>query len=566
MDPTVAVAPINETFRKAFALHQNGRLAEAQVLYAQVLQADPRHFDSLHLLGLAKVQSGATEAGAALIRQALAVRPGVPEACYNLGHALLTLNRPSEALDSFLLALQHNPRDAQCQFEAGNALQDLKRTDEAVARYDEAIRLDPLFAEAFNNRGIALKDAGRVDEAVASYDRALALRPRYAEAHSNRGNALKDLFRFAEALACHDAAIGLKPDYAEAHYNRGNVLGEMKLYEEALASYDRAIALRPHYAEARHNKALLLLGRGRWREGFALYPARWQTPGFGGATYRGDAPRWDGRSTEGDLLLWAEQGIGDEIFHAGLLPLIPTATMRVTLATDKRLHAIFGRSLPHVSLRDSGDLQSPIHGVYTAQAPLGDLGGILGVDEERVAARGPAFLQADELRRAALTSAPGFPGQRPVVGLSWKSSNKKFGADKSLRLVDLLPVLSLPGLSFVNLQYGDVADDIAEVRQSCGVDVHQVEGLDLFNDIDGLMALVAACDVVVTTSNVTAHVAGSIGKKAVVLVPDGKGCLWYWQGGSNNLWYPSLTRIAQQRIGDWDSAIAAAATWVRDNT
>lgn len=556
---------VNDTFRKAFALHQQGRLAEAQALYAHVLEVDARHFDSLHLLGLARVQSGAVEAGVALIRQALAVRPGVPEACYNLGHALLTLSRPVEALDCFLLALQGNPRDAQCHFEAGNALKELKRNDEAIARYDEAIRINPRYAEALNNRGIALKAEGRPDEAVASYDSALELKPRYAEAHSNRGNALKDLGRFEEALSCHDTAIALKPDYAEAHYNRGNVLSEMKRHDEALASYDRAIALRPDYPEARHNKALLLLGLGRWGEGFALYPARWQTPGFGGETFRGDAPRWDGRKVEGELLLWAEQGIGDEIFHAGLLPLIHGGT-RVTLAIDTRLHAIFRRSFPDVSLRDSGDLKTPICGVYTAQAPLGDLGGILGADGERIAARGAAFLRADEQRRAALAKAPGFPERRPVVGLSWKSSNKKFGADKSLRLVELRPILSMPGLSFVNLQYGEVADDIAEVRQSLGVAVSEVAELDLYNDIDGLMALVDACDVVVTTSNVTAHVAGSIGKKAVVLVPAGKGCLWYWQGGSNNLWYPSLTRIAQQRLGDWDSAIAAAATWVRENT
>ena len=83
---------------------------------------------------------------------------------------------------------------------------------------------------------------------------------------------------------------------------------------------------------------------------------------------------------------------------------------------------------------------------------------------------------------------------------------------------------------------------------------------------DGLLALIDACDVVITTSNVTAHLAGSIGKKAVVLVPAGKGCLWYWQGGSNDLWYPSLTRLAQQRVGDWGGAIAAASAWLKDNS
>jgi len=541
-------------------------MAEAQALYRGVLQVDSRHFDSLHLLGLSMVQGGETEPGIALIRQALAVKPGVPEACYNLGHALLTLGRPSEALDYFLQALEHDPRDAQYHFETANALKELSRIEESISHYDEAIRLDPRYAEAFNNRGIALKDAGRHEEAVDSYASALALRPRYAEAHSNRGNALKELARFEEALASHDVAIGLRPDYAEAHYNRGNVLGDLKRYDEALASYDRALALRPHYAEARHNKALLLLGRGQFREGFALYPARWQTASFGSETLKGDVPRWDGRTEGGNILLWAEQGIGDEIFHASLLPLIPPGRAHVTVAADRRLIGIYQRSFPHVSVIDSDVLKAPVAGIYTAHAPMGDLGGILGVDAARLESRQPAFLQANDERRQALEDGPGFPRRRPLVGLSWRSSNKKFGIEKSLRLRDLAPVLSLPGLTFVNLQYGEVGEDLAEVRQLLGVTVHEVEGLDVFNDIDGLMALVAACDVVVTTSNVTAHIVGSIGKKAVVLVPAGKGCLWYWQGGSNNLWYPSLTRIAQQHVGDWSGAITEAASWVRENT
>ena len=558
-DRTRPVAPLQQTFQKALALHQSGRIEAARTLYREVLAAEPRHFDSLHLLGLSTVQSGETEAGVALIRAALMVRPDVAEACYNLGNALLTLKRPAEALDSFSRALQINPSDAQCQFETGNALNDLKRSDEAILRYDEAIRLDPRYAEAHNNRGIALKDAGRFEEAVTSYDTAIALRPRYTEAHSNRGNALKELARFEEALACHDRAISLKPDYAEAHYNRGNVLGDLKRYEEALGSYDQALILRPDYAEARHNKALLLLGRGRLREGFELYPARWQTASFVGGNFRGKVPRWDGRTQQGQLLLWGEQGVGDEIFHASLLPLVPQDGIRITVAADKRLHAIFRRSFPYASVIDSSTLAMQKDADYTAQAPVGDLGGILGLDAEMLAARQTSFLRVDEARREALRKAPGFPERGPVVGLSWKSSNKKFGAEKSLRLSDLAPILSVPGVSFVNLQYGEVAAEIAEAREAFGISVHEVQGLDVFNDIDGLLALIDACDVVVTTSNVTAHLAGSIGKKAVVLVPAGKGCLWYWQGGSNDLWYPSLTRLAQQRVGDWGGAIAAAA-------
>jgi tetratricopeptide (TPR) repeat protein len=558
------VAAPDDIFRRGLALHQRGQLADAQALYREVLRRDPRHFDSRHLLGLTCIQSGEPRAGADHIRQALALRSDFPEAHYNLGNALLTLGLPGAALDSFERALQLNPSDAQYRLEAGNALKELKRIDEAVAQYDHAIRLDPASAEAFNNRGIALKDGGRPADAVTSFDQAIALRPGYAEAHSNRGNALKELGRLDEALACHDRAIGLNPRYAEAHYNRANVLGELKRHDAALASYDEALRLRPDYAEARHNKSLLLLGAGRLTEGFALYGSRWKSPSFNSDLLATSLPAWDGKPGAGSLLLWPEQGIGDEIFHASLLSLMPADGMAVTVAADRRLCAIYRRSFPGLAIIDSEELKQPLDGRFTAQAAMGDLGALLQVDADKLAARRMPFLIADPLRREALRAANPFLRQGPVCGLSWKSANRKFGAEKSLSLIDLAPLLSTPGVSFVNLQYGEVADEIAEVRRVRGVEVHQADGLDVFHDIDGLLALVDCCDGVFTTSNVTAHLAGALARQGVVVVPSGKGSLWYWQGGANNLWYPSLRRIAQERAGHWEAAIRTAVAAARD--
>ena len=557
------MALLQDIFQRAIGLHQRGQLAEAQALYRQVLQLEPRHFDSLHLLGLTCIQGGQVQTGIGHIRQALSIRTNFPEAYYNLGNALLTLGNPGEALDNFNRALQLRPDDARCLLEAGNALKDLKRLDEAIARYDEAIRLDPRMAEAHNNRGIALKDRGRHDEALASYDRAISLQPRYWEAHSNRGNALKELGRLDEALACHDEAIGLKPDYAEAHYNRGNVLAEMRRDDEALASFDAALKLKPDYAEAAHNKSHLLLGRGRFAQGFALYGARWRSSGFNSQPLRSGLPRWDG-TPGGRLLLWAEQGIGDEIFYASLLSLIRGRGMAVTVAADRRLRTIYERAFPEFGILESDALAQPVDDQFTAQAAIGDLGAILGLDEVKIAMRRSPFLVADGERREALRRANPFLAAQPVCGLSWKSANKNIGAEKSLRLIDLAPLLTTPGITFVNLQYGEVAEEIEEVRRVLGVEIHQAAGLDVFNDIDGLLALVDCCDAVLTSSNVTAHLAGSLAKPGVVLVPTGKGSLWYWQGGPNDLWYPSLRRVPQDRAGHWQAAIQTAVALVKD--
>ena len=559
------MASLNELFQSALSLHQAGHLAEAQSLYRQVLAADARHFDSLHLLGLSLVQSGETSAGIDHMRRAIAIRNDFPEAHYNLGHALLTQGEADDALSEISRAIELNPRDAQYHLEAGNALKDLARLTEAIAAYDAAIALEPRMAEAWNNRGIALKDTGRHEEALASYDRALALQPRYVEAHSNRGNALKELRWFDESLASHDRAIALKPGYVEAHYNRGNVLSDLKRPEEALESFDAALRLNPDHAEARNNKAHLLLGQGRFPEGFADYGARWRSANAPAQPLQAGIAPWTGE-TGGHLLLWAEQGIGDEIFYASMLSLLPLHEMRVTLAADKRLHAIYRRSFPQIDIIDSEDVTFHAAGDFTAQAAIGDLGSVLKLDARRIGERRVPFLLADPERRAELRSQNEVLCQKPVCGIAWKSANKRFGAEKSLHLGDLAPVLAVPGMNFVNLQYGDVTDEITEVREALGITVHEAAGIDVFADLDGLMALVDCCDVVLTTSNVTAHIAGAIGKSATVLVPAGKGSLWYWQGGANNLWYPSLYRIAQDGPGNWTSAIDRAAAWIKETT
>jgi predicted O-linked N-acetylglucosamine transferase (SPINDLY family) len=269
--PAAAQAHIATLFGRAVALHQAGRLAEAEPLYRQVLDAQPRHFDSLHLLGVIQYQRGDCHEAVRQIDLALGVNPGVAAAHNNRGSALKDLGRAGEALASFERAIALKPDYAEAFYNRGNTLRDLGRLADAVASHDRAVALRPDYAEAFGNRGSALKALGRFDEAVASYDRAIAIRPGHAETFYNRANALEALGRYEEALADCDRAIALKPDLAEAHNNRGNALKELRRFEQALADYDRAIAHRPDYGDAFHNRGMVLAELRRSEEALASY-------------------------------------------------------------------------------------------------------------------------------------------------------------------------------------------------------------------------------------------------------------------------------------------------------
>src|SRR5664280_1399602 len=266
MSPELASA-----FSQALALHQAGRLADAEKMYLIILKAQPDHFDSLHLLGVIFHQRGDHAEAVRQIDVALKINPKMVSAYSNRGVALGELKRFEEALASYDKALALKPDYAEAFNNRGVALREVKRFEEALASYDKALALRPDYAEAFNNRGNALRELKRFEEALASYDKALALKPDYAEAFNNRGNALREVKRFEEALASYDKALALKPDYAEAFNNRGDALGEVKRFEEALASYDKALELKPDYAEAFYNRGNALKEMNRLDDALASY-------------------------------------------------------------------------------------------------------------------------------------------------------------------------------------------------------------------------------------------------------------------------------------------------------
>jgi tetratricopeptide (TPR) repeat protein len=256
---------------RALGCHQQGQLAEAEVLYRQILAQAPLHFDALHLLGVIEHQKGHHAAAQQLMERAIDINPALAAAHSNLGLVLRSLRCSGAALASYDRAIALKPDYVDAYNNRGIALQELQRPDQALASYDRAIALKPDHVEAFNNRGNALYELKRPDEALASYDRAIALKPDYADALNNRGNALYQLKRPDEALASYDRAIALKPDYADAFNNRGNALHELKRPDQALASYDRAIALKPDHADAFNNRGITLQQLKRLDEALASY-------------------------------------------------------------------------------------------------------------------------------------------------------------------------------------------------------------------------------------------------------------------------------------------------------
>lgn len=557
--PKTPAIDVPAALREGLALLQAGKLAQAKNVFLSVLAAEPRQFDALHLLGVIAARTGQPAEADKLISQALALKPAEAAAYANRGLARQAASSYEAALADFDRAIALKPGEAETYYCRGNALFDLKRYSAAATSYDRAIALRPDHAAAHCNHGSALKMLGRHEAALASFDRAIAIRPDYADACCNRANTLLSLGRHAEALAGYDRAIAINPRHVESHGNRGNALQHLGRYDEALACYNQALAIRPGYTLARANRSNLFLLTGRFVQGWQDYEARWEKWQAAAAAQRTltpsrfTQPLWHGDKSAGTLLIWPEQGIGDQILYASMFDEARARVGRLILATDKRLQPLLARSFPDCEVTTIAAALRQKR--FDMQLPQGSLGMHLRSSRADFLKHRKAFLKADPVRSAALRKIIA-PARKRICGLSWLSTNKQLGDHKSLALDTLGPLLKKPGLRFVDLQYGDTGAERAAAVRATGSEIVHLDAIDNSKDIDQLAALINACDIIVTISNTTAHLAGALGKDVFLMLPHAAGRLWYWQAaGDDTLCYPGVRVFRQRRPGDWTDVI-----------
>lgn len=423
------------------------------------------------------------------------------------------------------------------------------------------LRIHPDDAELQINQGNALLGLHRLQEALGSYEKALSLHPGHGDALINRAHVYEALGRPQAALADLDQVLMKAPDRVDALINRGNVLTDLGRTAEALDDYRRARALAPEAPLAFWNEALCRLYLGDFSGGWALYDRGWDAGLRGPRKPRFEQPAWDGRPFDGKLLVWGEQGIGDQILFSSMLGDLRQLAPDLQVAADARLKDLYARSFPDIAFIDLQQL--PAEG-FDCQIAMGSLGGHLRKHLNDFPVNRGGFLQPDAARVRALKSRVG-GGQALVCGFSWASSNPRTGGFKSLNDADLTQLGALPGVRWVNLQYGDTRADRERFRRKFGMDLATVDDIDNFHDIDGLAALIKACDLVVSVSNTTVHLAGALGTPTLVMLPHAIGRIWYWhRHHETSPWYPSCRMIRQPAAGDWPDVIANVATIIRE--
>lgn len=513
---------------------------KADKLALKLLKADEQLGLAWHVLAIAREKKGDYASSLRAYEAALNLLTDHASVAGDLGRLALRMGMPEFAVGFFAHFRQARPTDVEASNNLACALRELNREGEAIDVLKQAIAHNPGSSALWNSIGTVLCNTGDAAGSLVFFDEALRLDSNYSKAWHNRAFAKSDMGDVEGALA----------DCGEA-------------MRHSSQPQDRAIM---EFA-----RATLLLALGRLEEGWKAYEARFSRELADAPLFYIAGTRWSGQDLKGkNLLISAEQGLGDEVMLANMLAEVQDLVGpegKLTLAVERRLVPLFERSFPgievtrHRTVSYEGRVWRTLPDItdfsrFDYWAAMGDFLANLRPTVDAFPTR-RAFLTPDPERVAYWKAELDKLGPAPKVGMLWKSANlsseraRQFSAFEEWE-----PVLKTPGVTFVNLQYGDCEEEIAYAKEAFGIEIWQPPGIDLKQDLDDVTALCAAIDQVVGYSNATMNLAAAVGTPCFMLTGASS---WTRLGTDYYPWYPSVRCFVTQQYGHWEQAMGNMA-------
>ncbi len=498
---TSEVKNLEDSFSLAIQYHQAGHIDRAIQIYQRILGSYPENHAVLNLFGLALFTKGQLDKALSFLSKASSISPGTAKYHYDLG-----------------VVLQNSGKD-----------------EEAIGHYRETLALEPKNKAAWENMGVALFDCGYNQEAVSAFKNALELNPDSVLALTN-----------LSTLCCWQGR-----------------------HQQALDLLNTALAVDPAHISARMKRAEIFLSLGNFSRGWNEYAWR-----FAGSGRPGQdpvrfvpLPKWNGQSLSGGtLLVHTEQGIGDEVMFASCLPDLLEQGVDCCFLCDPRMVKIFKRSFPELDVLPNISAQWGLMSESLkadVRLPLGDLPGLFRASS-RDFSQQKGYLKADGALVEHWSQRLSHLGSGLKIGISWRGGRQKYSQRaRSIPLELFSPLLSLQGISFVNLQYGDCKEDLSTLPESLQTKIISFPEIDPLVDLENFFAVISTLDLVISVDNSTVHFAGALGIQTWLLLPSLGD--WRWPvGGTDSRWYPSVRLIRQQyeERGDWAPVIDCAVKMI----
>jgi tetratricopeptide (TPR) repeat protein len=494
---------------------------------------------------------------------------------YQSGLKLSSQGRHGEAIAHFEQALALQPDDPKVLFALGNTASQLGQPNLAEQFFRRVLTQDPCRTEAIVNLSNLLRANGQFDAAIALLIPAIAREPKAAELHLTLGSAWRERGDLDRAKLHYQAALIARPDYALALANLADLLCDEGQRDVARTLYDKAIKVEPGNAQVRLNRAILHFLNGDLKEGWRDYAARVDIPGKVPAIAGEQrlAP-WNGENLKKKrLLVRSEQGVGDQILFASVIPDLRTRADAdggsVILECEPRLETLFARSFPGVTVKPAA--LRTLNGV--AVADYGWLKSVGGVNAATLMGALPRYLRggmedfpkphvflapdAEETARWKESFAPG------AIGICWRSG--KLGGHRSIGFAPLESwgaFLRDTDATFVCVQYDARPEEIAELEAISGKKLIVPQGIDQKNELDRAAALMAGLSLVVSAPTAVACLAAAVGTRTLKLL---YGLSWTAMGRDHEPFLPACQCVMPRRAGDWADVFDQAKKFIRQS-
>ena len=407
--------------------------------------------------------------------------------------------------------------------------------------------LHPHSSPILNMLAISCRHLGNQATAEDFHKRAIEADPIQPELFLNYGNSLRLFKKLRKAESIFMEALRLSPKNSRILNSLGCLCDDLGKHREAAIYFKKAVAENPDYAEAISNLGSAKLRNYDFANGWRLRESRWSDYDLKAEIQRFSKPQWDGKPTE-HLFVWGEQGIGDEVMFGSCLDELLCLSKKLTVSVNGKSLELFRRSFPRINFVDRNQL---IDFQFDDHIPSMSALGYLRQSKQCFEKTSNNFLKPDRALTQNLKShLKVMAGKKQIIGVSWKSVAKRVGEKRSIPLNLLIE--KIPTEAFlVNLQYGDVKQEILNAKRSTGVLVNQLEDLNLTDHMDHFAATIAACDSIVSVDNSTVHYAGGVGQICRVLLPYSSDWRWGTRGEKASYWYPSLKLYWQEELNDW---------------
>lgn len=525
----------------------------AQMILASSLETESSA-KIYNLLGASNFRQGNHSEAIQNYERAISIAPNYAQAFSNLGVALLEGNDSRSAVEMFKRALDLKPDLAEALTNLAAAFLKLGDYEKSIHASQRALKTTPQNSRAINTLGAAKLKQGHIEEAKNLFSAVKAGDPNFAESMNNLGNAYLQESRFQKALDCYWAAIEINPRFADAFANLGQAYKETGQRDASIKAFQKALEIDPWLTNAHLGLASIHLKFHNFKTGWEEMSYRFQSRTPDPVPFDTPRPFWKGEGVN-RLLVWKEQGIGDEIMFNSCLNELAEKCEQLIVSATERLIPLFKRSFSSSITFISKDTQMD-YSMYDWHVPALTALGYVRHDLKAFEKSNKPYLVADPcLVKRLSDEMTRLAGGSKIIGISWKTKNKE-GLRRNLKLNELID--AIPEDAFlVNLQYGDVEEDLNGVKHMSGRSVFCCNDINNFNDLDGFAALISACDSVVSIDNSTVHFAGAIGTPCHLLLPYNASWRWGNNSDKQSYWYDKVYLHRQDAPENWESSIKA---------